>query len=361
MGRNHTGSLRRRACPAFTAVELMVSVAIVSVLFGVLMPSISATRAMARQAGSSAMQRQLVVALHTYGLEHNEWIPGASTSGIQLWNSPSPSVTRRLSQDSRAPVQNVDWMSPSLGLGVPLPRLREQRFHYLLEEFADPEMETRSPVFAVGANGNSQMADWVDANASSPPRGVSFLMPMNFQLFGGRTQTEGRRRIPVRIGQETYAGGLLTAQIRTPLAYMPRLDRVGAAESKIAIADGFRYLDSRRGTIDFDASYAPGRWGSFGERTALDVDSRSWGRFGGGGDGANLPLVFRHRGRMDAAFWDGHVAMLSIAESRNPVHWAPSGSVLVDGPRTDPDALTFGYEGAPVSQASSRPARSILP
>lgn len=335
--------------------------AVLSVLMGILLPSLASVRQIGQQMASNNMQRQLVSGLLAYAASNDEWIPGVNTSGLRLWAIRSGSSSLdSLSRKDSAPVQNTDWISPVMGAGH-LPLNREHRFYKILDQFSDPAMPVHSPVFAGGRDGNQQMADWIETNAEAPARGVSFLMSMNFQLYPGRHLQASKRGSWLQVGQANYAGGLLMGQTMLPTNYAPKVTRVGNASRKIAFADGFRYLDSRRNTLDFDAAYAPYRWGSFAERTPMDMRSRSWGRRGGGGDGDNIPLVYRHSGKMDAAFWDGHVQMLGIQESRNPVYWTPSGSTFVGGPHTDPDSLNFGIEPTGSPSQGPHPARSIVP
>lgn len=345
----------------FSLTELLVAIAIVGIGVGALVPSLSSARRMGKQVGSNAMQRQLVNGLLAYAARHDEWIPGVNTSGQRLWNTkPGDPFLDTLNGRPSRPVQNTDWISPSLSAGQ-LPQGREERMYAIFERFADPEMTLRSPVWRGGGSGSREMADWIEARAEEPARGISFLMPMNFQLYPGEhLMASGGRTL--RVGQRRYAGGLLLRQTRLPEDYVPRVGRVGAASMKIALADGFRYLDSRAGALDFDASHSPFRWGSFAERTPLDMLSRSWGRRGGGGDGENLPLVYRHpRETMDAAFWDGHVEMLSKQQSRDPRLWTPSGSIFVGATDTDPDALRMGIEASGSPFGTTRPARSVIP
>ena len=346
---------------AFTLIEVLVSISVIAILMGIMLPALGRVKAMGMQINSSSIKRQLVTALLAYGTREDEWIPGVNTSGLSLW---PPNLTdravARLSRRPDAPVQNTDWMSPALGSGAGLSRSRNRRFYELLERFHDPALPLRVPVFTGGRDGNAQLAAWIHANQDQPARGVSFLMPMGMQLAEGEDLRVGWRGPWVQVGQRRYAGGLLMRQTRHPPGFVPRQTRVGQSSTKIACADGFRYLDSRRNALDFDAAYAPFRWGSFAGRTPLDQESRSWGRRGGGGDGRNLPLVYRHSGKMGVAFWDGHIDLLTRRQSRNPRFWAPAGSALIGASGTDPDSLTFGIEpvGKPFGATS---ARNLIP
>jgi prepilin-type processing-associated H-X9-DG protein len=330
----------RRA--AFTIIEVLMVVAAVSVLVGLMLPSLGGARDSARQAACAAMQQQLAVGLLRYAVDHDEWIPGFNTSGYSLMRGPTPPAIEALSRHSDAPVQVNDWMSPALA-GQALPLQREQRFHMLLEQFSCPSMALRAPVWIGGDQGSLAMADWIDEHAKEPAHGISYLMPTNFQLYGGLRVLDGPRGdvVLTQFSSDKFQELARVHRIRND--YRPRIDLIGHASQKIALADGFRYLGLR--IIDFDASYSHRNWGSFTERSACDPLSRSWGRDGAGGTGYNLSVVYRHAHRINAAMWDGHVETLDERSSRNPSLWAPSRSRLMDPlGRLDPDSKTFGIE-----------------
>jgi prepilin-type processing-associated H-X9-DG protein len=292
-----------------------------------------------------------VLALIRYGNDWDGWIPGYNTSGYALWRDPSERVIRNLSRNSAAPVQVNDWISPALAT-EDLPRNREHRFYTILESLSDPAMTHRVPVWLAGSgdapsgdNGNLAMADWIEENAPLPARGVSYLMPAIFQLFGGVRQQGGMGAGAAggRLIQESSTR--LSETLRThqlPLSYEPRLDRIGQLSRKVAFADGFRYIDAR--IEDFDASWSHQNWGSFSERSPCDVESRAWGRRGAGGTGRNIPFSYRHQGKMTLALWDGHVGQLSQTASRDPALWAPSRSKVRPTLLAEPDTALFGYD-----------------
>lgn len=326
---------------AFTIVEVLVVIAVISVLVGLMLPALGGVRESARQAACAAMQKQLATGLLRYAVDHDEWIPGFNTSGYSLIHNPNPGAIAALSRYSDAPVQVNDWMSPALG-GQALPLQREQRFHMLLEQFACPSMALRAPVWIGGDQGALEMADWIDENTNEPAHGISYLMPTNFQLYGGDRVLDGPRGDVVITQQSSSTLRRLESFHKLRRDYRPRVDMIGDHTRKIALADGFRYLGLR--IIDFDASYSHRNWGSFTERSACDPQSRSWGRDGGGGTGYNLSVVYRHAHRINAAMWDGHVGTLDAKSSRNPSLWAPSKSRLMAPIGLDPDSATFGIE-----------------
>jgi len=348
---------------AFTLVEVLVVVAIVSIVTGILLPTLAAAREGAWAAQSMSTQRTLAQGLLRYAGSNDEWLPGLNTSGLNLWpiHNVNQKTWDRLSRDPHAPVQNVDWITPSIAGDLDLPADREARFIAILQHFADPAMRLTVPALVDGKPGGEEMAEHLLARGEGAP-GVSFLMSMNFQATGALTHYDPVDKRYTRIGQQNYAAGELKRQHIAAKTYTPRTTRVGPGARKIAFADGFRYIDSPSEAIDFDAAYSPFEWGSFAERTPVEQTSRAWGRLGAGGSGANLPLAYRHGGQMDAAFFDGHVEMLTPRESRDPALWAPSGSTFTGLRDTDPDSLGFGHTPSREQNAAKPvPPASVLP
>lgn len=334
---------------AFTIIELLVVVAVISTLLGVLAPAISGARVAAHRAVCASMQRQLCVSVVGYTMSNDGWIPGYNTSGRALWDSrPDPAVIERLSRSASAPVQVNDWISPT-AIADDGPTNRHQRFYRTLEDFADPAMKERVPAWTGGGQGSRDMADWLDENVQQAPRGVSYLMPAMFQLFGGPRSSD-------RLTLDSSAKFKeLRKQHDLPVNYRPRVDRIGAFARKVAFADGFRYVSFRE--FDSDFSYhASNNWGCFTDRTPCSIESTPWGYRGGDGAGLGVALSYRHAGDMNAAFWDGHVQSLTQTQSRHPGIWAPRGSTFV-GRRTYtyPESFNYGY-----TPSSEDPSHSLI-
>ena len=78
----------RRAQKAFTLIELLVVVAIIGVLAGLLLPVITAARAVARQTECASNLRQLFMAVESYkGNNDSYYPPGMSLDNNFRWHS----------------------------------------------------------------------------------------------------------------------------------------------------------------------------------------------------------------------------------------------------------------------------------
>lgn len=310
---------------AFTLIELLVVVAVIAILIGILLPALGRARAAGYALQDANNLRQFMIGMVTYSNSNDQWLPGVNSSGLRLYfNSVDPV---EFTKKSSRPVQAQDWMTACVS--GDLPANREQRFWTLFEQYGDPAQRNSNPIY-----GSNEMEAWLFEQGKTL-RGVSHLAPGMFYLYG----SNGNGRF---VTQDTQARFLETKTIfRLPKSYIPKIDRVGGQSMKIAIADGFRYIDGT--TVDTDCSYNGGaNWGSFMDRTPVDLRSTAWGANGDG-----LTMSYRHNGRINAAFFDGHVSAYTHRESRNPAFWTPRGSEAVSGAGADWQAFQeYGLEPA---------------
>ncbi len=345
---------------AFTLIELLVVVAIIALLISILLPSLSCAREKARASKCGVQLRSFGAGLATYFTENNDWIPGVNTSGVATHVAGMGNDIGAL-RSPATPVQNYDWMSPSLRYETELGNNRAERFQTLINEYQCPSQEGLKIDFLWpdGVAYSADRADFTDeiVDTYSP---LSYLMPAHFQWWGreydgaiiavGRTATGRLIEVPART-----AGGNFAASHGG--RYQSRLDKLGPPARKIAAADGMRYL-TENDEIDFDITpYAP--WfGAFGSNGAWWAGAQAYGVKNGtanwdgtvmtqgaqypAAQGRNMVWSYRHgcvnraritegvrdnAGEINAVFFDGHVARLDDRASRNIEFWYPTGTV----------------------------------
>lgn len=352
--------MNRRTSRAFTLIELLVVIAVIAILIGILLPALGEARGTAQQLKSGTIQRQMLIGQVSYSTSNDDFIPGLNTSGFFANRPQDGSSTQSIidrMETKVVPVQRFDWISPVLGEDA-LPTDREARFYNILSEFVDPALRQTGVPFPGGdADALQEARDYIEDGGRDQPPLTSFLMQMTWQLYRDQKQSfvniDGLPGLQVsRYGQLGGSFGFTAGQAELPRSYVPRFTSVGQLSDKIAISDATRYLDTN--IADTDWSYFPNVYGSFTTSGPLFEGSTAFGAQTtltpngadlGPGNGRQAELTYRHRGRIDAAHWDGSVALYDIVESRNPALWYPSRSIFQGGNRTVAEAsFLYGYE-----------------
>lgn len=324
---------RGRRSHGFTLIELLVVVSIISLLIGILLPTLGQAVQTARQVVCGTTQRGLMQGLILWSGENKDKIPGLNGTWVDAKNRPD--WKEYLDRDPSAPVQSTDWMSAALK-GEDLPANRAQRFLYLLNTYRCPEQH-HVPIWTGGEAGTSQVRELLERTGEEEVYGASYMMSAYFQ-WSGRVGNNSVGSFPNY--SVTEYGQKHSTPIVVPTSYKFNIYQVGSPASKAGIADAFRYREAT-GLVNTEVAYEAGSdYGSFAHSTPVYNDSAEYVRA--------KSLSYRHGGKMSAAFFDGHVGVITEEESRNPTLWFPSGS-LFNGQQAHEDAFKFYQEGQTVN------------
>ena len=321
----------------FTLIEIILSVSIISVLMGVAAPAINSVRRSARSVACAATQERLYQATMTYSLNDNEWIPGVNRTGLKYRGSVNAVLELEGDTTPDTPTSTYDWISPVIGAAAGLSPNRAMRTKQIFENLGCPEA-TRLNDQTYGYS-NDLVSDFLPLIKSNQGvRQVSYLMPASFELAGpGYSPTQ-------------YERFGWTGPATPPRKYLPRLDRIGQQPAtKVFVADGTRYL-AADDTLDFDVSPNPEYYGSFTSSTPIYEGSTAYGSGPAapgfdatpGGQAAHAKrrkLSYRHKGRLNITYFDGHGGAMTESESKtNAAPWYPQGSTFT-GVRATPESL----------------------
>ncbi len=298
-----------RHLAGFTLVELLVVIAVIALLIGVLLPALSGARSSGFQMKGAANQKQLVLGITRWSMDNDFQIPGINTSGKTLKDLDSEDSQNKLSRAGDRPCQNFDWISPAIGSDS-LPESRSQRFIKIWEDFGDPAMRDTIPANAV-VGANSKLTEQLDAKGGITAPSV--LMPASWQWAGN---TPGATRYIQPGSEETVA--------TLPTNWFPRTTNIGAESRKVCIADGYFNLDENKldGNIWADPTQ-DNSYGAFASSTPIKLNSINYNQAS-----PDYAKAYRHRDKMNAGYWDGHVQTLNIRESQDPSLWFPKGTIM---------------------------------
>ncbi len=336
-----TSPSRRRSRFGFTLVELLVVIGIIALLIGILLPTLSRARESANAVKCGSNMRQFMSAVVIYGNENDGFLAGPHTSG-QVWGPSGLRIASGVESDPESPLQNVDWMSPSLGLVLgDLPSNDVERLQRLFE--TDMECPTVNQVFS-----SYYLGDDIAGINASDIRYSSYSAIIQFHTDPARERKLGSMVPRISAPISEYSGTSYPYAAPPP-GYSPKLAKVGPSSSKAFAIEGARYLETSGpvnaltvADISFNALRYQVQGGNYMVRGPFYFADRqphqlitnnglAAGNYTPSGPNQgvtepSLALGWRHGGLMNIAFFDGHIEKLAPAESIDPSMYLPKGS-----------------------------------
>jgi prepilin-type processing-associated H-X9-DG protein len=320
---------------AFTLVELLVVIGVIAVLIGILLPALNKARQASQTVKCAANMRSAAQAMLLYANDNRGWLAGPHTSG-RVWNA-SPNldgnpfglddINAGESHPGNTPVQNMDWMSPTLGKLLTLPENDVERVRRLYN--VDLFCPTNDLYFGVGLT--AAPPGWTDE------RSQSYSAIISFHAWPEREATQGPK-----IAEKTSNNAFTF-----PGGYAPKIGKVGGGSNKVYLVEGGRYVEFSTADPDepvmtnFTMNFARyqivgGNYMATGPWTKFDNNPfylRTASAFNMNWVGNKVSkmartLAWRHNGRMNLAFFDGHVETRPAAETIPARLYLPKGSTI---------------------------------
>lgn len=318
----------RKTVRGFTLVELLVVIGIISVLIAILLPALRAAREAANAAVCLANLRSVGQAMMVYAAENKGYIAGPNTSGAAHSRMSSAYV---YSPDPTEPTQNVDWVSPTLGKELSLPPDRRARM---------------AAIFNTRLSCPSNTLMFTDEfTGGSGPLFVPFPGDLRYTSY---TAVMGFH-VRATPAPNAFAGDPVTPAhpmqilFSWPSNYSFRVSSVGDASGKIYVTEGARGITPTGGPVTFNSFTRQLQGGNFMT-------------FGPVGNAFFSPQInpyyldaklnptrtgklaaYRHNGRMQAVFFDGHCEALDGRSSVRTSLYFPTGSALTQSSAVTPD------------------------
>lgn len=327
-------SIETRRRGGFTLIELLVVVSVIALLIGMLLPSLKWSREVAQSMVGSSNVRQLSLAQIAYSSDHDGWLAGANTTGLSTRLDGGDSLEGSTSDVT--PTSTFDWISPTLGGAMGFSANRAQRTRDIFERYACPK-STYPYTVLYAETTPGDLSEFQAEMTKRPYLQLSYLSPAAFHCvpgIGGGALSTWKPRVR---GVQVEAFKAWNSPFESPITYRPRLDLIKAPSTKIAVADGTRYVEYRGGRnptvkFDFDVNPAPSIYGSFLTASPAFHRCTEYGRAAqnAGSNTFHIDLSMRFFGKnneMHIAHWDGHATRIDKNEAwSNPAPWYPRGS-----------------------------------
>jgi prepilin-type processing-associated H-X9-DG protein len=262
--------------------------------------------------------------MSAYTADSEGFLAGPNTSGIALNSNKAPSDSR-----PTTPVQNMDWISPTLGKELALPANRYLRIAKILNTALRCPANREKNAYI-----DSPPADWPADITPESLRYSSYSAALGFHLYN-KTMTMGGANIITAANLENDGKAVV------PISYRPVLQMIGRPSDKIYVMDGARYIDAQGPSFnDFPKQIAGGNFMLYGPPTPETGDP-FYGALKGTGSQRHLEPTtinykygWRHNKGMNAVFFDGHCANLKAQDSLNISYYFPRGTTVINAALT---------------------------
>ena len=307
----------------FTLIELLVVIAIIALLLAILSPSLQKVKDAARSVVCRAHMRAAGVGMQIYVNEWNGWLAGPNTSG-KYCTEKNPSEP--LNGES-TPVQNMDWISPTIGDSLGLPYNGHQRLVELLNN-------------KMACAANKAKYDYVFTGSDVPVE--TYLQSKGLgareMKYSSYSAALGFHTWPKAGAHQPVAGITMSSK------YRPKISNVGFPSNKVYIMDGARYIDPADGASFNQFGYQDdgGNFMLYGPSTPLGGDPfyglRTEMILPGYTDLEDatsradiyIDYAFRHDQSVQVIFFDGHSEKLSWYDSLKTSYYFPPGTEITN-------------------------------
>jgi len=321
----------RNKSKGFTLVELLVVISIIAMLLAVLIPALNKARQSAYSVVCRSHMRQCGLAMTTYFIEWNNFFAGPNTSGIALNSNSAPTES-----SASTPVQNMDWVSPTLGRELALPKNRYKRLTRILN--TDLRCGANNLRYQYIYNPPS---DWPKSLKAEDLRYASLSAVLGFHVYNSNVTLSNSNIITASDVKD---------KVELPRSYVPKMQMIGSPAQKIYIMDGARYIDTTLGASfnDFPKQVVGGNFMLYGPAVAVSGDPFANALKGVGTRRLfspsliNYKYAWRHNKGLNAVFFDGHCISMKAQDSLNISYYFPKGTKVVNAELTQDLTDTTG-------------------